>query len=109
MNTNNIDNQVYKNQLKSHNGTYLNYETINDNKMKWGRQQDRYDYQVKNYIDLSKLFLDVHTSQYTAFDDKCDATALLGILIKSGICSTNGKVCAEKVCFYIMFIMAYYF
>ena len=78
-----IDNQQFQNYLKKYppTNTMLNYEPINDNKKLYGRQTWKYDYDVKNPVDLSKLFLQTHMAQYVAFDETCDASALLAIVI----------------------------
>ncbi|XP_076084884.1 uncharacterized protein LOC143055605 [Mytilus galloprovincialis] len=60
----------------------LNYEAINNNKATRGFHSVPYDYKVQNAVDLSKLFLQTHMSHYTAFDETCDSSALLGIIIK---------------------------
>ncbi|CAG2248830.1 unnamed protein product [Mytilus edulis] len=62
-------------------GIYLNYETINMNKDIFGKRSNRYDYRVKNHVDLSKLFLQTHMTKYQAIDDSCDSSAVLGIII----------------------------
>ncbi|XP_071129881.1 uncharacterized protein [Mytilus edulis] len=78
-----IDNQQFQNYLKKHppTNTMLNYEPINDNKKLYGRQRWKYDYNVKNPVDLSKLFLQTHMAEYVAFDEACDSSALLAIII----------------------------
>ncbi|XP_076073849.1 uncharacterized protein LOC143045303 isoform X2 [Mytilus galloprovincialis] len=78
-----IDNQQFQNYLKKYppTNTMLNYEPINDNKKLYGRHTWKYDYDVKNPVDLSKLFLQTHMAQYVAFDETCDASALLAIVI----------------------------
>ncbi|CAG2192660.1 unnamed protein product [Mytilus edulis] len=40
-----------------------------------------YDYTIKSAVDLSKLFLPTHMAHYTGFDDTCDISALLGLII----------------------------
>lgn len=59
----------------------LNYDAINNNKTLYNGQTSKYDRSVKNPIDLSKLFLQTHMTQYIAFDDTCDSSALLAIII----------------------------
>lgn len=80
---NNIHNQTHPNQLQRFgiNNIYLNYEGINNNKQQYGRDYRKYDYNVLNEVDLSKIFLhDTHITKYTKFVEACDASALLGIL-----------------------------
>ncbi|XP_076362998.1 uncharacterized protein LOC143253279 isoform X2 [Tachypleus tridentatus] len=82
-----IHKQSYSNYLKKYpvtNSFYLNYETINNNHQQ-GQNYCSYDYQVKNFIDLSKLFLQARMACYTGFDDTCDMSALLGIIIRVDI------------------------
>ena len=63
----------------------LNYEAINNNKsLVWvrGKGDNRsYDYNVQNDVDFSKLFLQTHMAQYIGFDDTCDLSALLSLII----------------------------
>ncbi|XP_052098518.1 uncharacterized protein LOC127733240 isoform X2 [Mytilus californianus] len=84
-----IDLQTYPNHLKYYpspsKGYFLNYETINNNYKLHGRQKEKYDYKVQNELDLSKLFLPMNMTQYTAFDGTCDSSALLGIIINNTI------------------------
>ncbi|CAC5381062.1 unnamed protein product [Mytilus coruscus] len=78
-----IDNQKLHGYLRKYppTNTMLNYEPINDNENLYGRHTWKYDYDVKNPIDLSKLFLQTHMAHYVAFDDTCDSSALLAIII----------------------------
>lgn len=76
-----IDNQNYPSHLKKYSRTYLNYEMINKNKDNFGKWTNRYDYRVKNPVDLSKLFLQTHMAKYQGIDDTCDSSALLGMII----------------------------
>ncbi|XP_076105813.1 uncharacterized protein LOC143074150 [Mytilus galloprovincialis] len=61
--------------------TFLNYENINNNKATYGYQKAKYDYTIKSVVDLSKLFLQIHMAHYTGFDETCDLSALLGLII----------------------------
>ncbi|XP_052102316.1 uncharacterized protein LOC127735917 [Mytilus californianus] len=78
-----IDAQIYPNHLKQYQptNTYLNYENVNNNKAKHGYKKANYDYTIKNAVDLSKLFLQTHMAHYTGFDETCDSSALLGLII----------------------------
>ncbi|CAC5387269.1 unnamed protein product [Mytilus coruscus] len=78
-----IDTQIYPNHLQRYQptNTYLNYEIINNNKAKHGYKKANYDYTIKNAVDLSKLFLQTHMAHYTGFDETCDSSALLGLII----------------------------
>ncbi|XP_071172953.1 uncharacterized protein [Mytilus edulis] len=82
----NIDKQTYSTHLKKYipTKTNLNYEAINTNSTKLVRnvkQYMQYDYRVYNAVDLSKLFVQTFMAHYTAIDDSCDSSALLGIII----------------------------
>ncbi|CAC5358311.1 unnamed protein product [Mytilus coruscus] len=78
-----INQQTFGSYLKKYPPTNkeLNYEAINSNKdtFKWKRAL--YDYRVKSPVDLSRLFLQTHMAHSTTFDDSCDSSALLGIII----------------------------
>ncbi|XP_071149400.1 uncharacterized protein [Mytilus edulis] len=80
---NKIHKQTYRSFLKrySPSNTELNYEAINNNKTLYGQNRARYDYRVKSAVDLSRLFLQTHMAHFTAFDDSCDSSALLGIIV----------------------------
>ncbi|VDI58943.1 Hypothetical predicted protein [Mytilus galloprovincialis] len=79
----NIEQQTYGNYLKTYapTNTELNYEAINSNKANHKRKRALYDYRVRSAVDLSRLFLQTHMAHFTAFDDSCDSSALLGIII----------------------------
>lgn len=78
-----IDTQTYPTHLKRYGptNTPLNYEAVKNNKTTYGNQIAKYDYKIKNVVDLSKLFLQTHMVHYTGFDDTCDSSALLGLII----------------------------
>lgn len=82
-----IQTQTYPNQLRKYpsSGRDLNYEAINNNHLipRVRRQPDvgKYDYKVSSHVEFSKLFLKTFMAQYTAFDETCDLSALLGIII----------------------------
>ncbi|CAG2196364.1 unnamed protein product [Mytilus edulis] len=63
----------------------MNYEAVNNNHLKprVRRQPDvgKYDYKITSHVDFSKLFLTTSMAHYTAFDETCDLSALLGIII----------------------------
>ena len=92
----NIDIQQHPNQLPSYQSTYLNYEAINNNnKIRGCNRQKQFDYNVKNSVDLSKLFIhETNMIKHTGFDDSCDASALLKII--SGICP-RAKASSDRV------------
>lgn len=75
----NIDTQIRPNQLQTFGTRYLNYEGINDNETKFGRQ-NQYDHKVLSAVDLSKLFIETKLSKYASFDRSCDLSAVLNII-----------------------------
>lgn len=99
----NIDTQTYPNHLKRYpnSGSQLNYEAINKNHYITliGRIPDvaKYDYRVRNHIEFSKLFLRTIMAQYTAFDETCDVSALLSLIINIGTFPQSVKNVALKV------------
>ncbi|CAG2222922.1 unnamed protein product [Mytilus edulis] len=78
---NNIHKQTDLSYLKRYapTNTILNYQAINSNKTK--RNKAQYDYRVRSVVDFSRLFLQTHMAHFTAFDDSCDSSALLGIIV----------------------------
>lgn len=69
-------------------GKELNYETVNDNRTKFGSGQFKHNaklnYEIHNSVDFSKLFFNnINMAQYTGFDETCDSSALLNIIICS--------------------------
>ncbi|CAG2199886.1 unnamed protein product [Mytilus edulis] len=80
---NKVHQQTYGSHLKKYTptNTILNYEAINNNKTSFGRNKALYDYRIKNPVDLSKLFLQTHMAHFTAFNESCDSSALLGIIV----------------------------
>lgn len=81
MNSDNIDKQMYRSRLRIISDIPLNYGNINNNKAVFNKKS-AYDYTVKNAVDFSKLFLQPMFANYTAFDSKCDLSALLGLITK---------------------------
>ncbi|VDI60883.1 Hypothetical predicted protein, partial [Mytilus galloprovincialis] len=78
-----IDTQIYPGHLQRdpQTGIFLNYEAVNNNKASYGKNVAKYDYTIKNAVDLSKLFLQTHMAHYTCFDETCDSSALLGLIL----------------------------
>lgn len=82
-----IDTQTYLTSLKRYpstgkDGIYLNYEAVNKNKDNNGYNKQNYDYEIKNAVDLSKLFLKTDMANYKGFDEICDSSTLLGLINK---------------------------
>ncbi|XP_076078249.1 uncharacterized protein LOC143048448 [Mytilus galloprovincialis] len=100
--THGIQTQIYPDQLKQYPnaGHNLNYEAINNNHLiPRVRRTDvgNYDYKVTSHVEFSKLFLKTFMTQYTAFDESCDLSALLGIIINIDTFSKPVKNVALKV------------
>ncbi|XP_053406451.1 uncharacterized protein LOC128559239 [Mercenaria mercenaria] len=100
-----IHTQTYTNYLKQYRTTNkeLNYEAINNNaaipKVRGKKDVQRYDYRVTSAVDLTKLFMQTHMAHYTGFDDTCDSSALLGIIINIDSFPNLIKQVSEKVVF----------
>ncbi|XP_063405090.1 uncharacterized protein LOC134688362 [Mytilus trossulus] len=83
-----IHTQNYPNHQKKDltSGTKLNYEAINKNnyipKIGWKQDLINYDYSVRNHVEFSKLFMKTYMAQYSAFDQTCDLSALLSLIVK---------------------------
>ncbi|XP_076079299.1 uncharacterized protein LOC143049581 [Mytilus galloprovincialis] len=82
-----IHTQTYPNQQKMYpkSTRQLNYEAINKNHSiaRIGRKPDiaNYDYKVGNHVEFSKLFMQTYMAHYTAFDETCDLSALLSLIV----------------------------
>ncbi|VDI01052.1 Hypothetical predicted protein [Mytilus galloprovincialis] len=102
-----IQTQTYPSQLKQEpNSTRaLNYEAINNNHLiTRGRGHpdiSKYDYKVINHVELSKLFLQTFMTQYTAFDETCDLSALFGMIINIDKFPQTVKNVVSKVCYFV--------
>lgn len=102
--SNHINSQLYNGYLQRFppggTGYYLNYEMINNNKASYQRQTKLFNYRVNNAVDFSKLFLQSNIAQYTAFDESCDSSALLGIIINVNSFPTNVQNYAINVSYF---------
>ncbi|CAH1781992.1 unnamed protein product, partial [Owenia fusiformis] len=59
----------------------LEYRNINNNALvQWNKQQ--HVHKLQNHVDFSKLFLRFGMAKYTAFDETCDPSALLNLIIQ---------------------------
>ena len=71
----------------------LKYENINGNDV---RLNYRLDYQVKSHVDFARLYVEKYMAKFTAFDDHCDASAVLSLLggvpVFSAAASSAGDV-----------------
>ncbi|XP_053389920.1 uncharacterized protein LOC123546577 [Mercenaria mercenaria] len=101
--TDQIDKQTYAKYLIRYKPTNkeLNYEAINNNsaipKVKGKKDVQKYNYNVTSDVDLTKLFMITSMAHYTGFDDTCDSSALLGIIINIDKFPALPKQTAEKV------------
>ncbi|XP_053406880.1 uncharacterized protein LOC123546578 [Mercenaria mercenaria] len=101
--TDQVDKQTYAKYLIRYKPTNkeLNYEAINNNsavpKVKGKKDVQNYNYNVTSDVDLTKLFMITSMAHYTGFDDTCDSSALLGIIINIDTFPVLPKQTAEKV------------
>ncbi|CAC5372355.1 unnamed protein product [Mytilus coruscus] len=99
-----LDTPIFLKHLQKHpltNKTSLNYEAVNNNKVKHGHYNAKNDYMIKSVVDLSKLFLQTHMVHYTGFDETCDPSALLELIINIDQFAPVVKSDAEDVRKYI--------
>lgn len=66
-------------------GKFLKYENINGNdalpKLSGGKYDyANFDYKVLTHVDFAKLYVKNHMAKFSAFDDHCDASAVLSLL-----------------------------
>lgn len=95
-----IDVQTYPNILQKYPvARLLNYEVINNNRtilFRGKKDYPNYDYKIQNAVDLSKLFLNSQMAQYAGFDETCDSSVLLNIIMHSDVTSIVSNL-ADKV------------
>ena len=77
--SNKIHTQTFPTHLKTDGPKKLNYEAINNNK-KHGRNVRLFDYKVTSHVDMAKLYLQTFMAKFSAFDESCDTSAVLGLL-----------------------------
>lgn len=94
-----IDVQTQSSYLRTYGAAnfYLNYEPINNNKTTYGNRYALFDYKVRNDIDMSKMFLQTHMTNYTAFDESCDSSSLLGMIVNIDKFPVNVQMAAQDV------------
>ncbi|XP_077863500.1 uncharacterized protein LOC144347248 [Saccoglossus kowalevskii] len=93
----NIDQQQYPRQLKTYppkKGYSLEYKNINKNKK---NNVQQYNYKITSHVDFAKLFLQTHMAKFTALDDTCDSSALLGLICNVSCFSPTLKTAAQQV------------
>ena len=82
----NIHTQSTSGRLKSW-PTFLKYENINGNdaypRLPGGRfNYSLFDCRVTSHVDFAKLYVENHMAKFNAFDEHCDASAVLTLLGK---------------------------
>ena len=96
----NIHMQTAPGFLRKHPKT-LKYENINNNnnhKLPSGKLDvSKFDYKVLSHVDLSKLYLQPFMVKFSAFDDKCDGSAVLSLLGEVPVFSATIQASAKAV------------
>ena len=73
----------------------LKYENINGND-KLPKGQD-FDYRVTSHVDFAKLYLQSYMAKFNAFDEECDLSKILQLLIRVPVFSDSVKQAANNV------------
>ena len=95
-----IDSQSSSDRLKSRGFTFLKYENINGNnaKLRDGKfDYAEFDYRVRSHVDYAKLYLQDYVAKFTEFDEHCDASAVLNLLVRVPVFSHTVQKAAESV------------
>ena len=82
-----IHTQSTSGRLKKWLPTFLKYENINGNDAYPKLPNGKYDYskfdcRVTSHVDFAKLYVENHMAKFNAFDEHCDASAILILLCK---------------------------
>ena len=82
--------------------TFLKYENINGNdvfpRLPGGRfDYSKFDCQVTSHVDFAKLYVENHMAKFNAFDEHCDASAVLALLVKVPVFSLAVQSAAGDV------------
>ena len=98
----NIDTQSSSGCLKSWHKFFWKYENINNNNLHPKLGSGKWDYsvfdcKVSSHIDFAKLYLENFMVKFNAFDDHCDASAVLKLLGSVPVFSTSVKTAADNV------------
>ena len=73
----------------------LKYQNINGNdKLPKGHA---FDYHVTSHVDFAKLFLESFMAKFNAFDERCDASAVLNLLGRVPVFSPSVQKAASDV------------
>ena len=81
---------------------FLKYENINGNdgipKLPRGRYDfSKFDCRVMSHVDFAKLYVENHMAKFNAFDECCDASAVLTLLGKVPVFSVDVQSAAGAV------------
>ena len=82
--------------------TFLKYENINGNDVFPRLPDGRFDYskfdcRVTSHVDFAKLYVENHMAKFNAFDEHCDASAVLALLGKVPVFSSAVQSAAGDV------------
>ena len=82
--------------------TFLKYENINGNDILPRLRGGKYDYSkfnchVTSHVDFAKLYIENHMAKFNAFDEHCDASAVLTLLGKVPVFSVPVQGAAGDV------------
>ena len=73
----------------------LKYENINGNdKLPKGHDLD---YRVTSHVDFAKLYLQSHMAKFNGFDEECELSTILNLLIRVPVFSASVRVAADCV------------
>ena len=97
----NIHTQSSAGRLK-HWPTWLRYENINGNSAVPRLSGKRHNYslfdcQVTSHVDFAKLYLENHMAKFNAFDEHCDASAVVSLLGRVPVFSPAVQSAANDV------------
>ena len=97
----NIHTQSTSGRLKNW-PTSLRYENINGNdafpRLPGGRfNYSLFDCRVTSHVDFAKLYVENHMAKFNAFDEHCDASAMLTLLGKVPVFSPAVQSAAQNV------------
>ena len=81
---------------------FLKYENINGNdripKLPRGRYDfSKFDCRVMSHVDFAKLYVENHMAKFNAFDECCDASAILALLGRVPVFSVDVQSAAGAV------------
>ena len=97
----NIDTQITARRLR-YRPSFLKYENINGNdafpRLAGGRfNYSLFDCRVTSHVDFAKLYVENHMAKFNAFDEHCDASAVLALLGKVPVFSSAVQSAAGDV------------